>query len=175
MWRMNIWIIDSVSLCCSIVQSWLTEYKKMFKNEWINAWISHSRNQSRDSCCLRLKLWQHICLQVFLSVNKGDTVCLAGSSSCVMKKPPLCCFVTILPVGCLFLRLTTNLLAQAICKNGSYFAWQGIRLELNNGSSCEIWQQGLTFGSLCLLPRLIYVSRLCSVPHQEEVLQETQI
>lgn len=32
----------------------------------------------------------------------------------------------------------------------------------------------LTFGSMCLLPLLIYVSRLCSLPHQEEVLQETQ-
>lgn len=76
---------------------------------------------------------------------------------------------------CLCILLTTNLLAQAFCKSGNCFAWQGIILEQNNGSSCEIWQQGLTFGSLCLLPQLIYVSRLCSVPHQEEVLQENQI
>ena len=80
-----------------------------------------------------------------------------------------------LPVSCLFILQTTNLLAQAICKNGNYFALQGISLEQNNGSSYEIWQQGLTSGSLCLLPQLIYVSRLCPVPHQEEVLQETQI
>lgn len=51
-----------------------------------------------------------------------------------------------------FLPLTTHLLAQTICKNGNYFAWQGISLKLNNGCSCEIWQQGLTFGPACLLP-----------------------
>lgn len=112
-------------------------------------------------------------LPVFLPVNKGDALFVQlKAAPLFVKKPPPCCFVT---VSCLFRPLTTNLLARAICKNGNYFAWQEISLELNNGSSCEIWQESLTFGSLCLLPRLIYVSRLCSVPHQEEVLQETQI
>lgn len=101
-----------------------------------------------------------LCLLVFLPTNRGDRL-------------PVC-FVLYLPVSCLFLLLTTNLLARAICNNGNCFTWRGVTLELNNGYSCEIWQQGLTFGSLCLLPRLIYVSTLCPVPHQEEVLQETQ-
>lgn len=80
-----------------------------------------------------------------------------------------------LSTSCLFSLLTTNLLARAFCRNGNCFAWQEIILKQNNGSSREIWQQGLTFGSPCLLPQLIYVSRLCSVLHQEEVLQENQI
>lgn len=100
-----------------------------------------------------------------LPVNNGEAVFFQCTAAPVfVEKPPPRYFVTISPVSCLFRLLATNLLAQAICKNGNYFAWQGISLELNNGCSCEIWQQGLTFGSLCLLPRLIYVSRLCSVP-----------
>lgn len=105
-------------------------------------------------------------------------MCAAVSSSAVAEEASTVLFspdLRYLPATCLFLLLTTNLLARAVCKNGNYFAWQGISLELNNGSSCEIWQQGLTFGSSCLLPHRVYVSRLCSEPHQEEVLQETQI
>lgn len=130
--KLNAWIIKSVLLCSSALQS--------------------------------------------VPVNKGDAIFVQLNAAPVfVKKPPPRCFVMITSVSCLFLPLTTNVLAQAVCKNGNYFAWQGISLELNNGSSCEILQQGLTFGSSCLLPRLIYVSRLCSVPHQEEVLQETKI
>lgn len=98
------------------------------------------------------------------------------TESYFLKKPPLglfCRSPLYLPASCLFLPLTTNLLARAICKNGNYFALQEISLEQNNGSSYEIWQQGLTFGSLCLLPPLIYVSTTRPVPHQEEVFQET--
>ena len=149
----------------------------------INAWISQSKYRSRTSYCSQMKrswnislITTYFCLPLFLPVNKD--VCPSNSSSGVGEEasPTLLCHKLLyLPVSYLFQLLTTNLLAQAICKNGNYFAWQGISLELNNGSSPEIWQQGLTFGSLCLLPRLIYVSRLCSVPHQEEVLQETEI
>lgn len=49
--------------------------------------------------------------------------------------------------SCPFPLQTTNLLARAFCRNGNCFAWQGIILKQNNGSSCEIWQLGLTFGS----------------------------
>lgn len=81
-----------------------------------------------------------------------------------------------LPVSCPFPRRWQQIYwLRLFYKNGNYFAWQEISLRLNNGSSGEIWEQGLTFGSLCLLPRLVCVSTLCSVPHQEEVLQETQI
>lgn len=113
---------------------------------------------------------------VSASKQRSCTVCPTKSSSGVLEEASPMLFCRNLPrISCLFLLLTTNLLAQAFCKSGNCFAWQGISLERNNGSSCEIWQQGLTFGSLCLLPRLIYVSRLCPVPHQEEVLQENQI
>lgn len=66
-------------------------------------------------------------------------------------------------LACLFPLLKTNLLAQSFCRNGNCFAWQEIILKQNNGSSREIWQQGLTFGSPCLLPRHIYVSKLYSI------------
>lgn len=73
-------------------------------------------------------------------------------------------------ISCLFLLLTTNLLARSTpTGRKTVFAWQERSARLNNGSSCEIWQQRLTFGTPCFLPRLIYVSRLRPVPHQEEV------
>lgn len=86
-----------------------------------------------------------------------------------LQSPTLFC-LSLQSISCLFLLLTTNLLAQSTpTGRKTVFAWQEIGVRLNNGSSCEIWQQSLTFGTPCFLPRLIYVSRLRPVPHQEEV------
>lgn len=86
------------------------------------------------------------------------------------------CFVYLHNISCLFLLLTTNLLAQSIpTGRKTVFAWQEISVRLNNGSSCEIWLQSLTFGTPCFLPRLIYVSRLRPVPPSGRGVPEKQM
>lgn len=131
---LTLWPQLSIKKCIKMNQHWAAN---IYINQYIyiymslNGFLMHYFCYSTQRCC---------------------TVCLTKSNSGVHEEASPHCFVTISPVQVVC--LGTNLLAQAFCENGNCFAWQGISLERNNGSSCEIWQQGLTFGSMCLLPRL---------------------
>lgn len=61
--------------------------------------------------------------------------------------------LTLHSLSCLFLLLTTKLLAPSPpTGRKTVFAWRERSVKLNNGSSGEIWQQRLTFGTPALSP-----------------------
>lgn len=134
--------------------------------------LTHSGYQKNPSRCDPIKNTTKTTAEMFRCAEylSGDKTFELKLNKVGALLSPTLFRLSLQNISCLFLLLTTKLLAQFTpTGRKTVFAWQEISVRLNNGSSCEIWQQSLTFGTPCFLPRLIYVSRLRPVPHQEEV------